>query len=79
MAYATQDEAGAGMQQSKQLPRQPGRLPCCHMRIWSQAQEKTMDPSALEVGKQLQTLPMQPVLSPWPCEGCVPPKLLYHS
>ena len=53
MAYAVQGVAGAGMQQSKQLPRQPGRLHRCRMRIWSQAQRKTMDPSALEVGIQL--------------------------
>ena len=53
MAFAMQGEAGAGMQQSKQLLRQPGRLHCCHMRIWSQAQGKTMGPSVLEVGIQL--------------------------
>ena len=35
-----------------------------------------MNASALEVGVQLCTLPMQPVLSPWPCEVCVPPESL---
>ena len=53
MACAMQGEAGAGMQQSKRLQRQPGRLHCCRMRIWSQAHGKTTDPSALEVGIQL--------------------------